>query len=95
MIDFLMHREDCEGPVNACAPQLLRNAEFTAALAVALHRPAYIPMPAWVLKLALGEMSNLLLKGQRVQPRRAQELGYQFKFGQIDAALDNLLRREN
>ena len=95
LIDFLMHRKDCEGPVNACAPQLLRNAEFTVALAAALHRPASIPMPAWVLKPALGEMSNLLLKGQRVQPRRALELGYQFKFGQIAAALENLFRRAN
>jgi len=91
LIDFLLHRDDFEGPVNACAPQVLRNSEFTVALAAALHRPASIPMPAWVLKLALGEMSNLLLTGQRVQPRRAQELGYQYRFGQIDAAMVNVL----
>jgi len=91
LIDFLLHREDCAGPVNACAPQLLRNSEFTAALARALHRPAIIPMPAWVLKLALGEMSNLLLAGQRAQPRRARELGYSYRFAQIDAALVDVL----
>jgi len=93
LIDLLLHREDCAGPVNACAPQRVRNAEFTVALAHALHRPAFIPVPAWVLKLALGEMSNLLLTGQRVQPRRATELGYAFKFGQIDAALADVLKR--
>lgn len=93
LIDLLLHRHDCDGPVNACAPQLVRNEEFTVALARALHRPAIIPVPAWVLKLALGEMSNLLLKGQRVRPRRALELDYQYKFAQIDAALVDVLGR--
>lgn len=93
LIDFLLHREDCSGPVNACAPQLVRNAEFTVALAHALHRPAIIPMPAWVLKLVLGDMSNLLLAGQRVQPRRALDLGYPYRFTQIDAALSDVLGR--
>lgn len=87
LIDFLLQQDDCSGPVNACAPHLLRNTEFTAALAGALRRPAFIPVPAWVLKLALGEMSNLLLCGQRVQPRRAMQLGYTYQFPYIDAAL--------
>ena len=93
LIDFLLHREDCEGPVNACAPQLLRNAEFTAALARALYRPAFIPIPAWLLKCTLGEMSNLLLAGQRVQPRKALASGYAYNFAQIDAALADVLGR--
>lgn len=93
LIDFLLQHEDCDGPVNACAPQLLRNAEFTQALAQALHRPAFLPVPAWVLKVALGEMSHLLLLGQRLQPRRAQELGYPFRFATIDAALSDVLAR--
>lgn len=95
LIDFLLHCEDCEGPVNACAPQLLRNAEFTAALARALHRPAFLPVPAWVLKLALGEMSNLLLAGQRVQPSRALALGYRYQFGDIGSALRDVLGPAN
>ncbi len=87
LIDFLVQHTDCTGPVNACAPHLVRNTEFTAALARALRRPAVLPVPAFGLKLALGEMSNLLLCGQRVQPRRALELGYRYKFAQIDEAL--------
>lgn len=91
LIDFLLHRSDCAGPVNACAPELVRNSGFTTALAKTLHRPAFIPMPAWVLELALGEMSNLLLLGQRAQPRRALELGYRYQFAELDAALGDLL----
>ena len=91
LIDFLLHHEGCEGPVNACAPQMVRNVEFTVALARALHRPAFLPMPAAVLKLVLGEMSNLLLEGQRVRPSRALELGYPYKFAQIDTALADVM----
>lgn len=87
LINFALLHEDCQGPVNACAPQLVRNSEFTAALAAALRRPAVLPVPAWALRLGLGEMSNLLLCGQRVQPRRALDLGYTFQFGDINAAL--------
>ena len=93
LIDFLLQQDDCSGPVNACAPHLLRNTEFTAALAGALRRPAFIPVPACVLKLALGEMSNLLLCGQRVQPRRAMQLGYTHQFPYIDAALAQAAKR--
>ena len=71
----------------------MRNAEFTRALARALHRPACLPAPAWALRLALGEMSGLLLGGQHLQPRRALEAGYRFRFPDLDAALADLLGR--
>lgn len=93
LIDYLLHHEECEGPVNACAPQLLRNTEFTAALAHALHRPALLPVPAFALKLGLGEMSNLLLAGQRLQPQRAQAWRYHYQFPHIGGALQDVLRR--
>jgi uncharacterized protein len=93
LIDYLMNNEACEGPVNACAPQLIRNAEFTAALGSALNRPAVLPVPAFALKLGLGEMSNLLLVGQRLQPQRAQTWGYQYQYADIHSALKNVLRR--
>ncbi len=93
LIDFLLQHEDCAGPYNACAPQTVRNAEFTRALARALHRPACLPAPAWALRLALGELSGLLLGGQHLQPRRALEAGYRFRFPDLDAALADLLGR--
>jgi uncharacterized protein len=93
LIDYLMNNEKCEGPVNACAPQLIRNAEFTAALGSALNRPAVLPVPAFALKLGLGEMSNLLLSGQRLQPLRAQTWGYPYLYADIDSALAHVLHR--
>lgn len=92
LIDFLLKREDCRGPCNVCAPQPMRNAEFTRVLAAALHRPACLPMPAWVLRLGLGEMSGLLLGSQRLLPRRAQEAGYRFHFPDLDVAFSDLFR---
>ena len=87
MIDFLLQHPECSGVFNACAPGLVTNAEFTQALARALHRPAILPAPAWALRLALGEMSVLLLGGQRLQPRRAQEAGFVFRYPELGAAL--------
>jgi uncharacterized protein (TIGR01777 family) len=92
LIDHLLQHEACSGAFNACAPEPVRNADFSQALARALHRPAVLPAPAWALKLALGEMSVLLLGGQRVTPERALESGYQFRFAQLDDALASLLR---
>lgn len=93
LIDFLLWCKDCRGPYNICAPQSVRNAEFARALAGALHRPACLPMPAWALRLALGEMSGLLLGGQHLLARRAEEAGYRFHFPELDAALRDLLVR--
>lgn len=91
LIDFLMQRPDCRGVFNACAPQPVRNADFTQALARALRRPAVLPAPAWALRLALGEMSVLLLGGQRVAPRRALEHGFRFRHPELGQALSSLL----
>ncbi|WP_027995388.1 TIGR01777 family oxidoreductase [Simplicispira psychrophila] len=91
LIDFLLQHPECNGVFNACGPGLVRNAEFTQALADALHRPALLPAPAWALKLALGDMSVLLLGGQRLQPRRAQEAGFVFRYPQLGEALAQLM----
>ncbi len=91
LIDFLLHHTECSGVFNACAPGRVRNAEFTQALAHALHRPAILPAPAWALRLALGEMSVLLLGGQRLQPRRALEAGFVFRYPELGAALAQLV----
>jgi uncharacterized protein (TIGR01777 family) len=91
LIDFLLQREDCRGAFNACAPHRIRNTEFAQALALALHRPMLFSVPAWVLRMALGEMSVLLLGSQHVKPRRAMEAGYQFRFPRLEDALADLL----
>jgi uncharacterized protein len=83
------------GPLNVVAPEPLRNAEFTNALAAALHRPAVFPAPALALRAALGrEMADaLLLSSQRVMPKKLQHLGYTFRFPTLTSALAQILKR--
>lgn len=93
LIDFLMNRDDARGPYNACAPSPARNRDFAKTLASVLHRPSFMPMPAVALRVLLGELSILLLGGQRARPDRLQEAGFTFRFTDLRAALENLLGR--
>jgi hypothetical protein len=82
-----------DGPINAAAPHPVTNDEFSRALGRALHRPSWMPAPGFALKLAFGEMAtDMLLRGQRVVPRRALELGYRFRFERIDEAMAAAVR---
>lgn len=92
LIDFLLQRDDARGPYNVCAPQPARNRDFTRALGRALHRPALLPVPGPLLKLGLGELSGLLLGGQKALPQRALADGYVFRFTDLDSALADLLK---
>jgi uncharacterized protein (TIGR01777 family) len=93
LIDFLMKQDDARGPYNACAPAPARNRDLAKTLASVLHRPAFMPMPGVALRLLLGELSILLLGGQRARPDRLQEAGFTFRFTDLRAALENLLGR--
>jgi uncharacterized protein (TIGR01777 family) len=93
LIDFLLHREDASGPYNACAPKPVRNREFAKTLGSVLHRPAFMPMPSLALKVGLGELSLLLLGGQKALPVRLLEAGFSFRFTELRAALDDLSGR--
>lgn len=88
---YLLALDGVDGAVNATAPNPVRNAEFTDRLGRALHRPAALPAPPFMLKLALGEGATLVLDGQRVLPARAQAEGYVFKFPTLETALKNIL----
>lgn len=87
--------ERFSGPLNASAPTPVTNADFTKALGRALSRPTPFPAPAFALKLALGDVSDLLLTGARVVPARAESLGFRFRFPDIDSALTDLLRADH
>ncbi|BCG26944.1 NAD-dependent dehydratase [Pseudomonas tohonis] len=91
-MDFLLHQEGASGPYNACAPHPARNRDFTRSLGRALGRPAFLPAPAFALRLLLGEMSILLLGGQRALPTRLLEAGFTFRFTDLDTALADVLR---
>jgi uncharacterized protein (TIGR01777 family) len=80
------------GPVNAVAPSPVTNAEFTAALARALSRPAFLSVPGAILRLALGEAADeLLLGGARVSSRKLENSGFRFRDVELDAALKRIL----
>jgi uncharacterized protein len=80
------------GPLNATAPNPVTNRAFAEALGRALHCPAGLPTPEFVLRLMLGEVADVVLTGQRVLPMKASDLGYDFQFPTLDAALADVLR---
>jgi uncharacterized protein (TIGR01777 family) len=78
------------GPVNAVAPDIRRERDVAKEIGRALHRPAMIPVPAFVLKLVLGQEAQLLLHGRRAEPAKARTYGYQFQFGGLHEALEEI-----
>lgn len=80
--------EGYRGPVNAVAPEPVRNRDLTRLLARRLRRPALLPVPAFALRALLGELAGELLGSRRVVPRRARERGFEFQHPSIESALD-------
>ena len=81
-----------KGAVNVVSPQPVRNAEFTKALAHAIRRPAILPVPAFALRLAMGEMADgMLLGSQRVGPSVMEKMGFTFRHPDIASALGSVL----
>jgi uncharacterized protein len=88
---WLLTNEDLSGPVNLTAPRPVRNAQFTAALARTVHRPAILPIPAVALRAVAGELSQEALGSQRVLPRKLERAGFAFAHPTVDEALDAVL----
>ncbi len=81
------------GPVNAVAPRVVTNLEFTRALATALRRPAFVPVPAFALRLAFGQMAEeTLLASARVEPVALLRTGYRFRLPELEGALASVLQ---
>jgi uncharacterized protein (TIGR01777 family) len=91
LILFALDYAAVRGAVNATAPHPVTNEEFTGRLAIELHRPAIIPVPVFALKLAFGEMSEVLLASQRVLPTVAKSAGFRFQYSDLQTALANVL----
>jgi uncharacterized protein (TIGR01777 family) len=83
--------ERIRGPINAVAPQSVTNASFTRTLAHAVHRPALIPLPRAALRIAFGELSDVLIASQRVIPSVAEHTGYAFEHSDLAGALDDVM----
>lgn len=91
LIRWLAETTAASGPYNGTAPGPVSNAQFAAALGAAVHRPALLPTPAFAIRLLFGEMSDLLLTGQRVLPARATAAGFRFGHADLAAALAAIL----
>ena len=89
-IAFLLTNDNCEGPFNLTAPAPATNAAFTRALADTLHRPAFFTVPAFVLKILMGESADMVITGQKVLPKRLQEQGFSFTYPTLGGALKQI-----
>ena len=93
IFSFLLEQKDLSGPINLTAPEPVTNTAFTKALGRALGRPTFLPaVPGFVLKMIKGEFGTLLLKGQRVIPKRLIDAGFRFQFPAIKDALNDLVK---
>jgi uncharacterized protein len=93
-IHHILKSDLLQGPVNMVAPKPVKNTEFTKTLGSVLSRPAILPMPAFAVKLAFGEMGETVLLGsQRVEPSQLVTSGYPFRFTDLKASLENNLGR--
>jgi uncharacterized protein (TIGR01777 family) len=88
---FLMAHRELSGPVNLTSPNPIRNKELAKALGKAMHRPAFLPAPGFMLRLILGEFGSVLLEGQRVIPKKLLDKGYVFLYREIGGALRSLV----
>jgi uncharacterized protein (TIGR01777 family) len=90
---FLLGREDISGPLNCTAPHPVRNKEMTRTLGEVLGKPTFMPaVPGFLLSILMGEFAATLLKGQRVLPKRLLDSGFGFRFPELKAALQDLLK---
>jgi uncharacterized protein (TIGR01777 family) len=88
LILHLIDNQAIAGPVNATAPNPVRNKEFCQMLAAVLHRPCWLPVPGFALQLGLGKMAEMVLTGQRVMPAVALKSGFKFRYPKLKEALE-------
>jgi uncharacterized protein len=92
LVLWALEEERVEGALNAVAPNPARNGDLARAIGAALHRPSFLPAPAFAVRALLGELAGVLLASQRVLPAKALALGYRFRFPELGPALLELLR---
>lgn len=90
-VRYLMEEVEADGPFNLSGPQPVTNREMARTLGRVLNRPSFLPAPAFALRLALGEVAEIVLKGQRMVPARLQAAGYTFRHPTLERSLEDLL----
>ena len=88
---FGLDNAGAEGPMNLTAPRPVDNTEFSKALGHVLHRPAVLPVPALALRLLYGDMAEIVTTGQRAVPQRLEQLGFTFRYPELEPALRDVL----
>lgn len=91
-IRFLIENEEASGPLNLTAPEPMTNAEFGKTIGRVMGRPSFVPVPAFAMRLAFGEVSSVVLEGQRAVSKRLLDLGFTFRFPDAESALRDLLK---
>jgi NAD dependent epimerase/dehydratase family enzyme len=91
VIRFLMGAPSISGAVNTVAPEATTNEDFTEVLSRALRRPAWLSVPNFALKTALGELSQMLLEGANVRPRVLEQVGFRFDYPRLEDALEAIV----
>lgn len=90
-IEFLMAHAELSGPVNVCAPNPVRFADFAGAVGKTLGRPSLFRAPSWAIRAVLGEMADVVLHGQRALPARLTAAGFEFRYPDVEGALEAAL----
>lgn len=91
-IHFVMNNEEISGPVNVTAPSPVQMKDFGEEISSVLHRPHWLPIPSFLMKIVLGQKSALVLEGQHVLPQVLVDNGYSFIFPSLHSALEDLLK---
>jgi uncharacterized protein len=89
-VEFMAMQETLVGPVNCCAPEAVTNEQFTRTLGKVLRRPTIFPVPAFAIKLALGEVGQVVLQGAKIVPKALLDAGFSFQFATLEAALQDI-----
>jgi uncharacterized protein (TIGR01777 family) len=93
LFEFALEDDRVRGPLNATAPDVVRNRTFASALGATLGKPARLPIPGLILRLFLGVTADIIVHGRRVVPKKALDLGYQFQYPTLKSALADLIER--
>lgn len=92
-LEFMALHDELGGPVNCCAPQAATNTYFTRALGGLLRRPTIFPVPGFAIKLAMGEVAQVLLRGAKIVPKALTDAGFTFQFGLLEGALKDIIKQ--
>lgn len=91
-IRFLIDEDSAKGPFNLTSPAPVTNRDFAKVLGRVMNRPSFVPLPAFAMRMLVGEVATVVLDGQRAVPHKLEELGFAFSFSELEPALIDLLK---